>query len=256
VAAQSDPSVSTLPEWSNPWRTIQEIVGSTSGLGLAAPFALTLAGALALAGILRMGRRDPLMVVIYVLQPVLALAILWLASLRIWPRYFFVDVGFAFLACAAGADALARAIGRRGPGMTSARERLVFAAIAATLTVPSLALLAGNYAHPKQDFPSAVALVEAARTPGDVATSTALAAEPLRTYYAPRWPVVQSASELEALLGSASRVWLVTAFEGHARRRRPDVMALVDQRFELVGRFPGTLGDGTVRVYRSRSGSP
>ena len=247
VAARSAAGASTMPEWNDPARTLAEIAGSFGELGILTPVALAAGVVLVVLGAAAMVRRAPLLVAVYAVHVPLSLLLLWGLGFRIWPRYFFVDIGFVFTCAAAGIAACSRrfATGRWRP-------EPLFALAAVIAVAASLPILARNYAHPKQDLAGAVALVERLRAPGEVTTSTGLAAEPLHAYFAPAWPVVTAAPELQAFLASAPRVWLVTAFEGHARRRRPDVMALVQERFDLVARLPGTLGDGTVRVYRSR----
>ena len=117
-------------------------------------------------------------------------------------------------------------------------------------------LLARNYAHPKQDLQGAVELVERERRPDDATTSVGLASRPIHDYFAPRWPVTETAADLDRLLAGGRTVWLVTAFEGHTRATQADVMREVDRRFDKVAELPGTMGGGTVRVYRSRPVGP
>jgi hypothetical protein len=38
----------------------------------------------------------------------------------------------------------------------------------------------------------------------------------------------------------------------HMAENYPDVLKGVDSNFELIRQFPGTLGDGTVYVYRNK----
>jgi hypothetical protein len=245
---------SPMAEWESPLRTAQELLLSVGDLGVAAPVALLAGAALVVAGAIAIARRSPLLVAVYAVHVPLALALLWSLSFRIWPRYFFVDIGFVFLCVAAGAEAIGRQLGaglrRRWP--SAAVGNAPFAAIVVAMTLASFVLLAKNYAHPKQDFAGAVALIERERVAGDVAVSTGLAAEPMKSYFAPGWPVVANAADLQQQLAAARTVWLVTAFPSHTQKRRADVMAIVDARFDLVAKLPGTLGDGTVRVYRSR----
>ena len=246
--------IPSMAEWESPLRMGTEILKTLGGLGPLAPLAIVAGLALALAGGIVLYRRAPLLVTIYAVQMPLSLAILWALAMRIWPRYFFVDVGFVLLCVAAGAVAFATALGRRITLATQhrglARAPLVVMVLAMTLA--SAAALARNYAHPKQDFLGAVALVQRERGAGDIAGSVGLAAEALRHYYAPDWPVIGSAAELDALLATTPRVWLVTAFQPHTDAHFPDVMGTVQRRFDLVAALPGTLGNGTVRVYRSR----
>ena len=116
----------------------------------------------------------------------------------------------------------------------------------------STVLLLRNYAHPKQDFEGALRLIAKQREPGDVVTSLGLASEPFHNYLAPDWPVTGSEVDLVALEGRARHVWLVTAFDDHVRPEQGAALARVKQRYMLAAELEGTLGGGTVKVYRSR----
>ena len=49
----------------------------------------------------------------------------------------------------------------------------------------------------------------------------------------------------------ANRTWFVYTLSDHMQAVYPELLAYVQQNFEPVGLFPGTLGDGTVYVYRA-----
>ena len=51
----------------------------------------------------------------------------------------------------------------------------------------------------------------------------------------------------------AARVWLVYSFPKHTATHISEVLAVIQSDFELVRGFPGTLGDGTVYIHRSRA---
>lgn len=253
MSAGSDES--SMAEWNNPLRTLSEVVASLDGLGPLAPLALFGGLVLVAVGAVQLVRRAPLLASIYLVQIPVTLALLVALHFRIWPRYFFVDIGFVFLCASLGGLSLAGVLAR-GLSASAALRRLSWApgaGLVIVMTGASLVLLAPNYAHPKQDFTGAIALVEARRAPGDVTTSTGLAAEPIRAYFRPAWPVVETRSELEQLLSAGRTVWLVTGFEAHTRQTRPDVMQLVAARFDDVAELPGTMGGGYMHVYRSRA---
>lgn len=243
-------ATSAMAVWVNPLRTLQEITGSLSALGTFAPVALY--GALLViaigGGIL--WRRSPLLVAIYTLSIPLTLALLLLLDFRIWPRYFFVDIGFVFLCLAAGAEACCIWVARRlrMPQL----EKPLFATGVLVASLASLVLLARNYAHPKQDFAGAMSRIAAERMPGDSATSLGLASEPVRSYFAPAWPVVRNEADVAALELQSNRVWLVTAFDDHVLTGQEDVLDRIQRDFVLIDEFDGTLGGGTVKVYRSK----
>jgi hypothetical protein len=195
-------------------------------------------------------RRSPLLVAIYTLSIPLTLALLLLLDFRIWPRYFFVDIGFVFLCLAAGAEACCIWVARRlrMPQL----EKPLFATGVLVASLASLVLLARNYAHPKQDFAGAMSRIAAERMPGDSATSLGLASEPVRSYFAPAWPVVRNEADLAALELQSNRVWLVTAFDDHVLTGQEDVLDRIQRDFVLIDELDGTLGGGTVKVYRSK----
>ena len=250
--------VLSMNEWKNPFRTLQEIVSSMGDLGVFGPYILIGALAVIVVGAIAISRKSPLLVAIYALHVPLAIGVMLAFSFRIWPRYFLVDIGFIVLCVAAGAYELSNSIGRALQPHESqpVAANAVFVVAVLAISVVSVALLRKNYAYPKQDLAGAVALIEHQRVAGDVAASVGLAATSIHSYFAPSWPVVETPDQLQALLDSASSVWIVTAFPSLLTQRHGDVIALVNEKFDLVAKLPGTLADGTVRVYRSRRASP
>jgi uncharacterized membrane protein len=243
-------TTSAMAEWVNPLRTLHEIVSSLGAFGPLAPVALAGALLVIAIGAITLWRRSPLLVAVYVLSIPLALGVLVLLDFRIWPRYFFVDIGFVFLCLAAGAQVLCAWIARlfRAPRL----ELPLFAAGALVASVASLVLLVRNYERPKQDFDGALRLIAEGRESGDVATSIGLASEPIKIYFRPGWPVVRNDADLFALEARAKRVWVVTAFDDHVRPQQAAAMQRVRRNYVLVKELDGTLGGGTVKLYRSR----
>ncbi|MBK7284261.1 MAG: glycosyltransferase family 39 protein [Sphingomonadales bacterium] len=243
-------TTSAMAEWVNPMRTLQEVVGSLSAFGPVAPVAF--AGALVVIGVgaVTLWRRSPLLVAIYGISIPLALGLLLLLDFRIWPRYFFVDIGFVFLCLAVGTQALCGWIAQLC--RASRLERPLFAAGVLVATAASLVLLVRNYEGPKQDFDGALRLIAAERQPGDVATSIGLASEPIKSYFKPDWPIVRNDADLQALEARARHVWVVTAFNDHVRPEQSAALARIRSSYELVKKLDGTLGGGTVKLFRSR----
>jgi hypothetical protein len=253
----SGSSASAMAEWNNPLRTLREFAASLDALGPLAPFALVAGLLVLIVGAVVVTRRSPLLAAIYLTQIPLSLALLFALSFRIWPRYFFVDIGFLFLCAAAGALAIVAAVDKALE--RTALRPLAAAALPGALVVMACAstvLLARNYEHPKQDLQGAVQLVEQRMRPGDVATSAGLAIEPIHGYFAPQWPVTRSVADLDRLLANGRTVWLVTTFDSHTRTTQAGIMRRVDARFEKVAVLRGTLGGGAVQVYRSRLAGP
>jgi mannosyltransferase len=249
-AVSSGSKASAMAEWNNPLRTLQEFAVALDALGPLAPYALIAGLLMLLLGAVLVSRRSPLLAAIYLTQIPLSLALLVALSFRIWPRYFFVDIGFLFLCAAVGGLALVEVVEK--VLRRSSLSRAVLPAALALMVAVSAMLLARNYAYPKQDFDGAVRLVEKIRGPQDVPTSAGLAANSIHDYFAPDWPVTRTAADLDRLLASGRTVWLITSFEGHTRATQAETLRLVDTRFDKVAELPGTLGGGYVHVYRSR----
>ena len=116
----------------------------------------------------------------------------------------------------------------------------------------SLLVLVPNYRYPKHDFVGARNFVDAARKPEDAVATIGLAAYAFSKYYAPSWQVVNSWQEIVRLRPGSRRIWLVYTSELQLAASNPEALNRIKSEFELVARFPGTLGDGAVFVYRSR----
>jgi hypothetical protein len=194
-----------------------------------------------------------LLTAIFVANVPLTLLTVWALSFRIWPRYFFIDLGFIFLFVVHGVFVVAGLAAR----MLSSRSRLqidgsTLGLLACWIAVIcSLFLLPRNYQYPKQDFLGARDFVETAKRPGDDVATMGLAVLPFSRYYAPHWHIVDSVEELRGLGTDGGSTWLVYAYSGAMKEHYAGALATLESEFELVRRFPGTLGDGDVFVYRS-----
>jgi hypothetical protein len=244
---------STVDEWKNPFWTMIEIVRNVRGLGLLGAVGLPMALGFSALGAFGLSRRQPLVVAIFLTHIPLTLLCLLLLGFRIWPRYFFIDLAFIFLCVVHGVFVLAGYIARSIE--TAKRWRLTgetMGVIGSSIAVVcSLFLLPANYRYPKQDFVGARDFVEATQAPGDRIASIGLASYAFSKYYAPEWRVVDSWQQIEDI-GRVDRTWLVYVSRAHMEENYPEVLEHLSSDFDLVKKLPGTLGDGTVFVYRSR----
>ncbi len=246
--ATSSASGAALAEWRNPLRALQEVARSVSAAGIFTP-ALIMGALIALvAGITSLARRDRVMTAIYVIHVPMAVILLSILSVRIWPRYFFVDIGFIMMALVQGVFVLSAWI---APFIRIDRRWLTGTGVAAMLVV-SVGLLARNYSYPKQDFIGARDYVLHAQQPSDAVVAVALAGYAYSHFYEPRWKVAESASELGRIRNGANVTWVLIAFPHMTARARTEVMTLLRRDFDKVADFPGTMGDGAIWVYRSR----
>lgn len=254
-ASQAVAATSTLAEWHSPLRALREIGASISAAGPLVPFILIGAVLVLGAGIASLYRRAPVLTAIYVLHVPLAMVLLYLVGVRIWPRYFFVDIGFIMMALVEGVIVWSALVSgwlgleRR---WTLAARMLAVAGVALMLLV-SAGLLARNYAYPKQDYIAARDHVLGTAAPQDRIASVGLAAYAYGHYYAPQFTSVETGADLERLrVHTSGATWLLISFPHQLLSARPDVSAELGRHFDKVAAFPGTLGDGAVWVYRSR----
>jgi hypothetical protein len=231
-------------EWTSPLWTIREAVRQT-GLGPGALAALFAAAALALAGLVSIARRDGAAAAIMVLPAPVALAILVAIGFHVWPRYFFPLSGFALVFAVRGirvaADALAR---RPAPGLATAATLV--------LAFGSALMLPADWRLPKQDYEGARAVVASERRPEEPVVTAGLAAIAYEWLYAPEWTPVEDAAALDRIVAAAPRTWLVYSFPTVLATSHPEILERARTRFETVRELPGTVGDGTVYVLRSR----
>lgn len=254
-ASQAVAATSTLAEWRSPLRALREIGASISAAGPLVPFILIGAVLVLGVGIAALYRRAPVLTAIYVLHVPFATILLYLVGVRIWPRYFFVDIGFIMMALVEGVivwSALVTGwlgLDRRWAG---AGRALAVAGVA-LMALVSAGLLARNYAYPKQDYIAARDHVLRNAAPQDRIASVGLAAYAYGHYYAPQFARVESGADLERVrTRTPGATWLLMSFPHQLLSARPDVSAELDRHFEKVAVFSGTLGDGAVWVYRSR----
>lgn len=242
-----------LAQWKDPAFVIANLVGQIASLGPFMALVLPPAAALILLGAYRVARKDWLLAAIYVLQIPITIAVLQLADMRIWPRYFFIEIAFLYLSLVVGVFAAIGAVSGHSSGRwrTENAQPWLAGMASAAMVLGSLPLLARNYAAPKQDLAGAVAAVENLAGPSDMKTVYGVAAKPVVGYYAPDWMELSPA--MIDVLPRATRVWSVIAFRDQVAASDPAAWAAFEREFDLVERLPGTLGGGGVFVYRSKS---
>lgn len=253
--ASSSAKGAALAEWRNPLRAVVEIGRSISSAGPLVPAILIGAVLVLAAGIASLYRRNRVLTGIYVLHVPLAMVLLYLAGVRIWPRYFFVDIGFIFMALAQGvfvwSGLIATRLVLKGKQITDAAWIANMGFI--MMIVVSIGLLIPNYIYPKQNFTGARDFVQSAANSDDSIAAVGLAGYAYSTYYAPHFKVVETGEDLERLRRQTKgHTWLIMAFPHQTMNARPDISAELDTRFDEMDDFKGTLGDGEVWTYRSK----
>jgi len=254
AAVTAKPASAGVVEWKSPVWTLLETLRSFAGERPELAIGLALAGTLSGIGALSLLCRQPALALLPLLHVPLVIAALYLASFRIWPRYFFVNAGFGILLLVHGTFV----VSNFAAGALSSRKRWpsepngLAVAVSLLFIAGCLYTLPGNYRLPKQDFPGARDFVESMRSEGDSIASLGLASLPFETYYAPHWDTVETQEELDALNRRPGATWLVYSFPKHTRAKYPEVVAYLESQFERVKTFAGTLNEGEIIVYRSR----
>lgn len=250
---QPEAVTAAAAHWKSPLWMILEVGRSLSAQGPVLAVAIPAVLIVTLAGILRMGKTAPLVPIMALVHIPLTLALLVALSFRIWPRYFFFEIAFICLFLVEGAFSLGEiaALLLQKLRIRPPRPCTLGIAFALLGVAASLAILPRNYLYPKQDFVGARNFIEANRSPGSVVLTLGLATMPYAEYYAPAWKAVETIGELGAVQQSNRDVWLVYSFPAVTERRYKDLTDYLASHFQ-ARRFPGTLGDGDVLVFRSK----
>jgi hypothetical protein len=92
--------------------------------------------------------------------------------------------------------------------------------------------------------------VETNKVLGDAVIAVGLAEFPYKEYYRTDWSVARNVEEFNAIRSGAQRTWVVFTMPMHLQAYFPAIMETTKAEFSMMKSFPGTLGDGTVFVYR------
>jgi mannosyltransferase len=255
AAAASPPAPAAAASYGkSPLWTALEVLRSFGGLGPLLVVAAPLAATLLLLGGRDLWRRSPVLLAIYAVQIPAMLLILLAAHLRIWPRYFFVDIAFLLLALVRGVFVLSAWLAERlaltrKTGLNAETLGVIAGLVGVAASLP---LLPKNYSLPKQDFEGAMRFVQAERKLGDAVGVIGLANLPYEEFYKPGFDSVRTPQDLERLREQPGKTWLIYAFSSHTKSHFADLMTMIAEgEFEKARVLPGTLGDGTVYVLRS-----
>lgn len=244
-------AVDPMQEYQNPLWTIVE--GLRTAVGNTGPLMLFIAiGGLAVIVFGAVGAHvtQPLFFPSIAMHIAVTLTLLLSLEMRIWPRFFFVDIGpviiLAVVGCRHGADVVARWVRQPQFG------RPLFALGVMAMIVVSVLLVQRNYSAPKQDLAGAFALVEETRSPSDRIYAINPGGPLFEAHFDADWRTIGDAHEYSEAMAQPGPVMLVVLFPGRMFRAIPDLKRDAEGQLDHVREFPGTLGDGDVLVYRRR----
>lgn len=242
----SEKSVVTV--WKSPWWTVMEIV---RGLQISFAGGIVAVGVLVVfgAGLLSYASSRPAIPGLLVIPPAVGAGVVLAIGHHLWPRFFFFAVGFGALVVIRGLVV----VGERITGwlnFSPSRSAWAGSALAVSLIVISALSVPFVYG-PKQDHEGALKFIEANRQPGDVVVTVGLATTTFQRLYKTDWVDAPDLKTLEALRGSAKRVWLLYSFPPVLASVQPDIMSSIQKEFIVVKQFGGTVEGGTIYVCRS-----
>ncbi len=242
--------VAKASEWKSPLWTLTTLVQGLGARSLALAAVPGLIAVVALLhGMRRVARRDPGTVLAMILPGVVGAAVTLGLGRHLWPRFFVFQSTFVLWLGLEGVRPAFEAIVGRIAG-AGARASWI-KTTAATLVVVAGLVTARNVYETKQDFESPREYVRSHRAPDEPVFTAGLATWPYQYLYAPEFEPVQDAAEFEPALGRPSRAWLIYASEIFMKANRPAVWEVVASRFEVVQRWPSSLGE--VVLCREKS---
>jgi mannosyltransferase len=210
------------------------------------PAILAMAAVVGAIGLVTLSRSRPFAAAALLLPLALQAALIFPLGVGIHPRYFAMALPVVYLV---GGFGLLWLVDRAVAMVPPARRRPARLSATAMLVLASALPLRAYYAMPKQDFLGAIEVVDDLAREGDARVGVHLAGNVLTQYYDAGFASVHSVDELREQELGASRVWLVTTLERLLLAAHPDLHEYIRQNYRRVHVLPGSLGDGSMRIY-------
>lgn len=231
--------------WTNPVWALMEIVQSmkigftNGGIALAA-------GIIFSVGVIDFARKRPAVISLLFIPVVLGFFIMVSIGYTLFPRFFFFTMGFGVVVVIRGAVVTGNYIGQL-IGLPKGRSTWLATALCTAIVLSSL--LSMRYVfYPKQDFVSAIDFIEKEKQPGDNVITVGIADFPFREYYKKDWQNVKNIDELNSIMSSDGRTWLIYIMPVHSQAAYPGIIERIKQDYTEVQRFYGTLNGGEIVV--------
>jgi hypothetical protein len=238
-------------EWTNPLWVLKESLENLS-IGFAGITVVLVGAGFVLFGWLSIFRQNRRVALWMVLPPVMAGSLMLALGHNLFPRFFFFAMGFGLLIVIHGAVELPSFLANFVSSLKERKTMIARSGVAFALLMiaASLVTVPRNYAMPKQDFSGAKRFVDGRMEPGDRVVAVGLAGDMYSRYFAPDWPVTDETAELEKLQGKGNNLWLVYTLPFQIEAFHPELWQMIQQKYEVVRTFPGTLNGGEVVVCR------
>lgn len=240
-------------EWTNPlWSLFETLRGLSSGFGkmiLGAVGAISLFG----AGFLSYMRKEKLFVFLFILPGILGFGALILMQHNIWPRFFFFLFGFILLFVVRGAMAISIAVTNR---VTASDNKAAYGKLAGTilvflLIIASITSLRYVYS-PKQDYEGVIHYFDTKKINSANILTVGMTVFPYREYYQTNWTAIETVDELNKILANTDETWLIYSFSVYMQSRLPNIWSTINNNFQIVKVFRGTIGGGEIYICKAR----
>lgn len=242
-------SVDLMQEYQSPMWALFE--GARTATGLTGPLAslLTLLALfMVLLGAVRINSQSPLFAPVLFTHIAVTLSLLTILGMRVWPRFFFVDLGLLMILATLGVESLASAIAR-----VFANKRLqrnIFNFLTILMVVLSVSLVQRNYRAPKQNLAGAYTYAEEIRRPGERIFAVGISGPIFKNHFNADWGNLQSDDDYNLAFAKPGPITLVVPFPERSFRAIPMMDEDLNGALYLDKRFAGTLGDGSVLIFR------
>jgi 4-amino-4-deoxy-L-arabinose transferase-like glycosyltransferase len=242
LLTQGAEQAAAVAAWKNPLWSLSELISNLE-ISLAGKVTGVLVMALFVTGLWSFKNENPIILYL-MLIPVLVCALTMKAiGHPIWPRLFFFNIGFASLVLVRGTTVL----GGRARGASIGTILCAGLIVLSVISIPSV------YA-PKQDYAGALKYVDENYEQGDrVVTVGPVATFPYKYFYNKNWETVETVQDLDAIRSHANRTWLLYSMPLHVEASYPELISAIKREFKIVKQFYGTVGGGTIFVWRSDS---
>lgn len=252
VAEVSDTSaIDVMQEYQSPIWTMTEAVRTGIGrAGMIAAAVSTMVVILVALGSASIWRRHRMLPIITLTHIVLTLIVLLALNMRIWPRFFFIDIGLILLLIVLGVRSFC-IIASGLAGRISLAPH-VFNAACVAMVLVSVPLALRNYSAPKQDLDGAYAMVQDEGAAAGRVYAVGPAGEVFESHYKAGWGSITGDDGYVRALAEPGPVTLVVVFPQRVFRRIPRLANDIGDVLRVARRFPGTLGDGAVVVLQRK----
>jgi mannosyltransferase len=246
-------STSVMTERLNPVWTVVEILRSFGEITpLLLPSVIVALGLMAI-GMVSLLRKQAIIPILFLLHIILMVTLLLALSMRIWPRFFLIDMGFVLFFITEGVFICSQYISRVLKHFTSWKisGNILFVSLSAVMLIISSGMLLKNYQFPKQDFEAAAKFLKAKQVGENINAIGPGAARFFTEYYGVDSRKIKSVDDLKLSEESSDNTWVVMTFPNQTARSHVAVMEHLEKNYFLAKTFRGTMGDGNVLIYRN-----